>query len=360
MSSAAPKGNLGEWSELYTLGFLLVNGGAYAADENQERQRNTFYRALEVIIASRDFEPKLIYKLREQDIEIYSDQTLEKTIPKSVIEESLNRFFRELTQERHPSTFNLKSGEEFLTLLSKKSISASSNETENDLEIILQDYETKVPSPAVGFSIKSQLGGAATLLNASGATNFIYKILREEPANQAAYPEFEHGRHKKNLKALYEAGFKLKFHKLQRETFNRNLQLLDSNMTEYLANIVLGYYLSDEDYLAKLVEQTYPASDSTSRQPIFKVKEFLGAISMGMRPSLEWDGDTTKFRGIIVVKSDGDVIFYYLYNRKSFEEYLFKSVRLERASTSRHGYGAIYSEDGNDFIKLNLQIRFNK
>ena len=33
------KGNIGEWSELYALGYLLINAGAYAADENQNAIR---------------------------------------------------------------------------------------------------------------------------------------------------------------------------------------------------------------------------------------------------------------------------------------------------------------------------------
>ena len=30
--------NVGEWSELYALAFLLVNGGAYGADKNQNQK----------------------------------------------------------------------------------------------------------------------------------------------------------------------------------------------------------------------------------------------------------------------------------------------------------------------------------
>ena len=102
----------------------------------------------------------------------------------------------------------------------------------------------------------------------------------------------------------------------------------------------------------------FPKEDSNSRQPTFKLKEFLGAVAMGLRPSFAWDGDTTKFSGILVVKESGDIVFYYLYNRKNFEEHLFKNVAFERASTNRHRYGEIYSENGIDKIRLNLQIRF--
>ena len=36
----------------------------------------------------------------------------------------------------------------------------------------------------------------------------------------------------------------------------------------------------------------------------------------------------------------------------------FKNTKYETASTSRHEFGEVYSEDGEDFIKLNLQVRF--
>lgn len=33
-------GNTGEWSELYTLAFLLANGGVYGADKDQNRKQD--------------------------------------------------------------------------------------------------------------------------------------------------------------------------------------------------------------------------------------------------------------------------------------------------------------------------------
>ncbi|MFY1027322.1 HpaII family restriction endonuclease [Actinobacillus seminis] len=45
-------------------------------------------------------------------------------------------------------------------------------------------------------------------------------------------------------------------------------------------------------------------------------------------------------------------------NRNYFEEYLLKNTKYKTASTSRHDFGEVYSENGEDFIKLNLQVRF--
>ena len=48
----------------------------------------------------------------------------------------------------------------------------------------LEDQKTHIPTPFIGFSIKSQLSGAATLLNATAATNFKYEIVSNRKAVQ--------------------------------------------------------------------------------------------------------------------------------------------------------------------------------
>lgn len=77
-----------------------------------------------------------------------------------------------------------------------------------------------------------------------------------------------------------------------------------------------------------------------------------------MKPATIW-GDIDKANGgYIIVTKQGDVLAYHIYNRNYFEEYLLNNTKYETASTSRHDFGKVYSEDGEDFIKLNLQIRF--
>ena len=64
--------------------------------------------------------------------------------------------------------------------------------------------------------------------------------------------------------------------------------------------------------------------------------------------------------GIIIVKDDGDVVCYHIYNRNEFQEYLFNNTRLEQASISRYKFGNFYKENNKILFKLNLQIRFIK
>jgi hypothetical protein len=185
--------------------------------------------------------------------------------------------------------------------------------------LILEDLATQSPTPRVGFNIKSQIGGKATLLNASGATNFIYRVVPNDPSLRSPYPHFEHGKHSKNLQSLYSAGYHLEYESLVSEIFQQNLTLLDMQFPNYLGNVLLHSYLREEKSFSKVVNSIFPSEQASSRQPIFKLKEFLGAVAMGLRPATVWDGDTTKFSGLLVVKASGEIVFYYLYNRKTLK-----------------------------------------
>ena len=85
----------------------------------------------------------------------------------------------------------------------------------------------------------------------------------------------------------------------------------------------------------------------------------LCAIALGMKPATEWDGTDEASGGYIIVKTDGDVLAYHIYNRDAFRGYLLRNTKLERGSTSRHDFCTLYEENGKVKIKLNLQIRFS-
>ena len=60
------------------------------------------------------------------------------------------------------------------------------------------------------------------------------------------------------------------------------------------------------------------------------------------------------------IGENGDVLCYHIYNRNEFEDYLLNNTKLDTASSSRHGFGEIYEENGELYFNLNLQIRFTK
>jgi type II restriction enzyme len=90
----------------------------------------------------------------------------------------------------------------------------------------------------------------------------------------------------------------------------------------------------------------------------YKIKRFLTDIALGMMPSKVWTGELDTTGGYLVVKNDGEILCYHIYNRNEFENYLLNNTRLEQASTVRYSFGDLYKENGKIFLKLNLQIRF--
>lgn len=90
----------------------------------------------------------------------------------------------------------------------------------------------------------------------------------------------------------------------------------------------------------------------------YKVKKFLCACALGMKPAKAWDGVDEANGGYIVVKEDGEVLAYHIYNRNMFEGYLLNNTVLKRASTTKHNYMKLYEDNEETFIKLNLQVRF--
>lgn len=91
-----------------------------------------------------------------------------------------------------------------------------------------------------------------------------------------------------------------------------------------------------------------------------KMKVLLLDAALGMTPAKELQGQYDANGGYLVVKRDGELVCYHFYNRNDVEDYLYNNTRFERASRSRYGFGSLYQESGETYIKLNLQIRFKK
>jgi len=64
--------------------------------------------------------------------------------------------------------------------------------------------------------------------------------------------------------------------------------------------------------------------------------------------------------GYLIVKDNGDILCYHIYNKNEFEDYLLNNTKLDTASSSRHEFGKLFQENGKIYLKLNLQIRFLK
>ena len=212
-------------------------------------------------------------------------------------------------------------------------------------------------NPTLGFSIKSQLGSPSTLVNASNATNFTYiingnlSLLEIEKINGLR-------KFSDKISLIENSGCSLSFEKLDNEVFQINLQTIDYNFSKVLSDILLDYHknsISKNNSIPYFVRQVTNKNEFgynlELNSDIYKMmmKKFLVDYALGMRTAEVWKRDYQASGGYLIIRSDG-----------KFEDYLFDNTKLDTPDVKRYNTGKVYSENGQQKFKMNLQIRFNK
>ena len=353
-------GNKGEWSEIYALFKLLGDKELHPGNSEIQKLENLVYPILKILRT--EVNGNFEYSI-EDDIVVISGNEEIFRIPISEFQERAKYLSSEI--KRNSGTFSVPEIEEFMQSINCLSLKAGSS-AKTDITIVVHDQRTGL-QPSLGFSIKSQLGNPSTLLNAGETTNFIFKIVGAN-INQQEIEKINNISSRSKIKdrilEIKNKGGKFEFVKTQRTIFSNNLILIDSLLPQILANVVLNFYStshSNIEDLVKLTEEKNPLKFDTTDKHLFysyKIKRFLTDIALGMMPSKVWTGEYDATGGYLIVKSDGEILCYHIYNKNEFENYLLANTKLDTASSSRHGFGEIYEENGEIYFKLNLQIRF--
>lgn len=353
------KGNKGEWSELYVLLRLLAYGKIYAADDQVKKIENVYFPILK-IMREEVKGKKLEYRIgTNEDIEIYNNDIKIKSVSRERLKKEADYLYNEIVNMKSRS-FEIEHTEKFANAIECYRLAAPSSD-KTDITMQIHDIHTGF-EPICGFSIKSELGSAPTLLNASGATNFAFEVeeISDEQMEQINALNNPKSKIMDRMEQIFSLGT-VKYSKPLNEKFANNLMLIDSRMEEIIAQVLICYYrdnISDcRDIINKLEEEN-PLRFPKKGFYEFKFKKFLCSVALGMMPSKEWDGHDEANGGYIIVSSDGDVLAYHIYNRDYFEKYLLDNTKLERGSTSRHSFASLYKEDGKIYMNLNLQVRF--
>lgn len=350
-------GNKGEWSELYAFMKLLSQGRVYAANEKVEKIDEVFYPILK-IMREENRGHQIDYVINDENINIEVQSHTIMTVSRKELDDNANKLLQEIAV--HSGSFELEEVAEFANGIKVTKIKAPSADT-TDISMQIEDIHTNYIRN-VGFSIKSEVGNAPTLLNAGQTTNFIYKVkgITTEQAKEINAIDTP-TKIKDRIKAIRDAGGSITYEDMNHTGFKRNLIMVDSSMPQIIGSILLYYYEEDVKECNKLVElagQRDPLGYGDAMMYDYKFKKFLCSCALGMKPAKKWDGLDEANGGYIIVKADGEILAYHIYNRNFFEQYLLDNTILERASTSRHGYMSLYKENGEMFIKLNLQVRF--
>jgi len=361
-------GNKGEWSEFYTFLKLLADGKIYAADKNLQKNENLFYQILKIIRGVGN--GKNYEYIRNEKIIIQDETGL--VLAELLVSEALEitqKFYEGISKGKTGDrAFAIDFAEGILEKFYTKSLSDDRKQTA-DIRIVIHDPITQY-EPLLGFSIKSFIGSKPTLFNASKNSNLLYRV---EPTidrdNIELINKLE--TYGERLKWLQNNGYKLLFWKPSSDIFHATMELIDSKLPEIFGHLVLNSHIKKISKLPDLVEdlnKRNPCNFALKINPNFyeyKVKRFLIDASLGMKAGSVWNGTYNASGGYIIVKKDGDLVCYHIYNWNDFQEYLFRNTKIDYPDSkpSRCDYGRILDslevdEPEGSYIKLNFQIRF--
>jgi type II restriction enzyme len=354
-------GNKGEWSEIYTLFKLLGDKKLFPGNKEIEKLEGIVYPILRVLRTENN--GNFAYSIEDEIILISGGEEVLKIAISAFKEKA--KFLLEKIKANRERTFSVPEIEEFMQTINCLSLKASST-AKTDITIVIHDQRTN-QQPALGFSIKSQLGSPSTLLNAGKTTNFIFRIdnlkLTDSEIKEINSID-SRSKIMDRINSVLQSNGQFNYVKTERQIFSNNLILIDSKLPEILSQIVYDFYSSRKSTITDLVDNTNtknPLNFDISYEHKFyeyKVKRFLTDIALGMMPSKVWTGQYDATGGYLIVKENGDILCYHIYNKNEFENYLFTNTKLETASSTRHQFGKIYEENDQLYFKLNLQIRF--
>jgi type II restriction enzyme len=350
-------GNIGEWSEIYTFFKLLADGKLYAANADLSLDPTSYYPIVKIIRQQKDFTFEYLIDGTSISITKNLGTMPIRTISRKDFSDAAENLLSAIAVAQ--SSFTVPEVNEILEIAEITSLKEPHFD-KGDISLVAHDSHIN-KEIHFSFSIKSQLGAASSLLNASGATNFRFGIAGELTDQEIA--DLNKLGPKDLLKSLSSRKLTIEFVSMHNEQFETNLKMIDTQMPKIIASLMLAYYSGRGTTLVDLVE-IIAADDQLgygkTATVIYshKVKTMLTDVALGMTPSMPWTGAYNATGGYIIVKEDGEIVCFHAYNREGFKDYLFHSTKFDTASTNKHHFGNVFRDGDKLWIDLNLLIKF--
>lgn len=347
--------NKGEWAELYTFLYALDKGEIHSADEHMIKEEQTKYNVVSVFQKDNEY-----VRDTENNQIIHQYEEEEYTYPIKEISSLNNELFDSIKNSTGRS-FPIPLTDEILDKLHITSLKAGSN-LKGDLNLKVHDTYTNTDQ-LLSFSVKSYIGGNPTLLNSSTQTTIVFELSKNLTEEQIKEVNAVTSSNKiqARINAIVAAGSSLKYYDCPSPTFKRNLQMIDYRLPEILSELYLESYFVRGRKISNVIEQYISKKPNEDKELFsYKITQLLIASALGMVPDTLWHGIDEATGGYIVVKNDGEVLCYHLYERNKLSKYLFNHTSFDTPSSSRYGTGTIYldPETQKQMFKLNIQIRF--
>jgi len=351
--------NKGEWTELYTFLKLVNDKKLLLADKNLDVKSNADHFSV-TKVSTLNIQEECYLKQDSKVVVKNTGTGIEKEINTSSFlnNKTLGNFVNLIKNGR--GAFEIP---EFNIIQDQLGISIVNGGNSNQKTDIVLDIENSdITSKNEGFGIKSYLGSKPTLLNASGNTNFIFKVVGIDGSHIDEINKIDtRTKIKDRIEKIHQLGGKLEFFKIEKDSMAYNLNMVDEIIPSLMSKMLLEFFINRTSFISTNVENVFNSdtivnSDLTSLQ--VKVKRLLVSVLLGFFAGTKWDGKYQS-KGTIVVKDNGEQVGFHIIDMEALEDYLFENIKFDTPSSTRHRYGSLLIEnDQQAYFKLNLQLRF--
>lgn len=354
-----------EWNELYTVFSLLARGRVALGNAAGEPGGAELPLAL---LQRREHDGLRRYLPEGDHIRVQGEQ-MDAVFPRQDFEDAAQLIRETLLASNEPEPEAPQGMEAFLDALNIYDLEAV---TDDRTDFHLAFYSPDAPQ--AGFRVQSRLCGLTPLLDGGRTANLKWEqsgVRFSAPAvNKINFTEAPDNPNEVARRMLYieSLGGVLKYSDVADKIFRSNLLMIDSNFPRVLAAMLRTLHLDNVarvDELTARVEEQNPLKikdELVHRHGFYryKMKQFLVALALGLRPAKMFDGRKSAVTGFITVDARGRLLAYRSAERETFADYLFTHTRLEKSLPDKDKYGYLERENGTYYFKLNLKVGFTR
>lgn len=359
-----------EWSELYTFFRLLADGkvahGTPLAKRNEDNvwpiamiQREEHNGTRRYYIEGETIRMETELKEKAQS----GAPVLTQSLPREDFAEVARLVLEAIKSSADDEVTSPDGVEEFLDAAAIFDLEAKT-EDRTDLSIAFWHPE----APLTGFSVRSRLSTMNPLLDGGRTANLKF----EQTGIKFATPTVN------KINALPESptevvdrmlmierlGGVLKYADVADRVFRSNLLMMDLHFPRLLAEMVRTMHIEGISRVSELTKLMREINPLKIKEELidkhgfyeFKVKQFLMALVLGMRPAKIYNGTDSAVEGLLLVDGSGEVLCYHKSQKEVFEEFLFLNSRFEKGPVEKDKYGFLEKENGVYYFKLNAKI----
>ena len=348
-----------EWCELYTFFRLLTEGKVTLGTAKAKKGEIDWPIAM---IQREEHDGTRCYYIEKEMVRIKGENS-EKSVPREDFGIVADLILQAVKSSSEDEVTSPDGVEEFLDEVAIFDLEAK---TEDRTDFYIAFWHPE--APLSGFSVRSRLSAMNPLLDGGRAAN----LKLEQSGVKFATPTVN------KINALPEApnevaermllierlGGVLKYSDVADRVFRSNLLMIDLHFPRVLTEMVRIMHLDDITRISELTEVIKQMNPLKIKDELvnkhgfyeFKVKQFLMALVLGMRPAKIYNGLDSAVEGILLVDGNGEVLCYHKSEKQIMEDFLFLNTRLEKGSLEKDKYGFLERENGVYYFKLNAKI----